>query len=1433
EAPSDRSPSPSAPLSEAILELAAALEYDYVAIFEFVRNEVELEWSSGSLRGAEGALAARRGNAADQASLLVALLRSSGAAARFVEGVIEVDVERLRRELGLPSRNAVPTFLARSGVAHQPIIRGGSLAAVQLEHVWVAARLPYTNYRGAVVDRTGRTWVPLDPAWTRFQTSAPSGVLDRMGFSAESFRADYLDAVEASTPLETLRAAVDAQLIAEGEPGQRFADQLATRTPVAENLGLLPSSLATDVVAVTAVGAELSAAAASVRIQIRAGADPSSEVVLSESLPLRDVAGRRLTISYQAATVDDHRLILAFGGIGGTPAYLVRVRPQLKRDGRTLLTGGAMDLGVAHRFEMALSGPWGQESIGQTLISGTYLAVALGAPTSRVPLDDGSSPADTEGLAPRLLSRLAHEFAAAWDASEDQLAGALGVTLARPVPSVALSLAAARVATLAGLPDDIDWDGVQIDAALRVTDAVGEARGDWRRLAALEGSALEHRVLEDLLQVESISTAKALSLRAADRLTLTAADVGQVDGLGHPPAIRDLILEHLAAGQTVEVPPSAVDLRDWSGSAWSARDPSTGAEGYFLAGGLRGGATAVDPENWPLQELASLFEDPFSAPPNENPLAGAVLEAIPELDGQFGDVDRFYPEPIGVVVRDAIGRPVQGAQVTFSLFSGGGSLGEGQSAGPVQVVTTDERGEALVRLKAGERTDLDPVLLLEDEVDRYRSQAGRQLVEATVAVDGGVLPLAAPIEAYAFPGPPTGVERVDSEFLFFESLQGVFSDRMDFSATDAFGNPVANVGVTVFAGEIDSELFQNMDTDPDNPGPTFSCALDPEPNQITFIDGRVDDAGISFGCPTSTPRIGECGRVLEFQETDSTGFAYIGVIGGDAWVRHRVHMRMAVPGDEVCRQLVPSGDPQAEIAERCESVWGAGATVSDPGIQETYNYSPRVFINSVGGLVWQNPVCSPGIQTTGRLTIDNLSKGPAARTLDLLPRDVQFSLMFPVPTDCESRGVPQCRLDDDRTLCEEVCADVEPGVEPCDFCGEARLDECDDDNWTDCLGSLGCNWDEVSPVCGNTRWTWARQDLVAPLTTVEVPFDDGTFGTASTPAPVGDRSLTVAVGMGPEPGFASLDITPSYFPILIATAVDGSVEVASQRNYLGRTWLGPIELSTERIGRFAALDPRIVSVSPEVVPLSDDGVTLQEIVVEYRIDPVDYEANAVEVRLYERQEELVVAAVGPSRSGVGSVRIPRGLELGGFAAQDLQLVVNPGGTYEVTSDFVPLQTSQRLIRSYSPAIRLSQETDLVNGSICTDPVDFTFSLNTDATVRLEAQPINGQDVLSGEVDLGVAFPLFTSSYTAKEVDAEGNEVFTVHREELTIDDLPPGDYVLNLVATAQDGSEVRQARALSELRVTDQLPLAHTLIKGVDVWNGALTMSHQDFTVPG
>jgi len=61
-----------------IVRKAGELGNDPVQIFAFARDEVVYESYTGSLRGARGTLWSKAGNALDQASLLIALLRASG-----------------------------------------------------------------------------------------------------------------------------------------------------------------------------------------------------------------------------------------------------------------------------------------------------------------------------------------------------------------------------------------------------------------------------------------------------------------------------------------------------------------------------------------------------------------------------------------------------------------------------------------------------------------------------------------------------------------------------------------------------------------------------------------------------------------------------------------------------------------------------------------------------------------------------------------------------------------------------------------------------------------------------------------------------------------------------------------------------------------------------------------------------------------------------------------------------------------------------------------------------------------------------------------------------------------------------------------------------------------------------------------------------------
>ena len=69
--------------------LAASLGKDPTQAFEFVRDAIGFDPYPGMLRGAEGTLAARAGNAWDRALLLKALLAESGLTTRFAFATLD------------------------------------------------------------------------------------------------------------------------------------------------------------------------------------------------------------------------------------------------------------------------------------------------------------------------------------------------------------------------------------------------------------------------------------------------------------------------------------------------------------------------------------------------------------------------------------------------------------------------------------------------------------------------------------------------------------------------------------------------------------------------------------------------------------------------------------------------------------------------------------------------------------------------------------------------------------------------------------------------------------------------------------------------------------------------------------------------------------------------------------------------------------------------------------------------------------------------------------------------------------------------------------------------------------------------------------------------------------------------------------------------
>ena len=83
-------------LTPAITAKAAELNNEPVAIYNWVRNNIEFVPTYGSIQGADYCLQTKLCNAFDTSSLLISLLRASNIPAKYVEGTVEIPIEKVK-----------------------------------------------------------------------------------------------------------------------------------------------------------------------------------------------------------------------------------------------------------------------------------------------------------------------------------------------------------------------------------------------------------------------------------------------------------------------------------------------------------------------------------------------------------------------------------------------------------------------------------------------------------------------------------------------------------------------------------------------------------------------------------------------------------------------------------------------------------------------------------------------------------------------------------------------------------------------------------------------------------------------------------------------------------------------------------------------------------------------------------------------------------------------------------------------------------------------------------------------------------------------------------------------------------------------------------------------------------------------------------------
>ena len=562
--PEDLAPNGAVVLTPDIVAQAAGLGNSPAALFAYVYNTVQFAPYYMLVQNSESVLWSGKGNDADQATLLIALLRASGIPARYAMGHITVPVADAINWMGVKDKAAATAFLKLNTIETD---QGSSFDVV---HVWVEAWLNTS---------TGDAWVPMTPSIKR-QTFQPGLSLTQPAFN----RTQFLGTVQSSLASEVYASQL-LSTFQQTYPGQDFSAAAYTGTITPVTGATLPT-FPYPITQVNNRGSSLPAHSIGVILYL------GSTTYFSQTLSMPLVSTESVTLSFTPATAADQSTINSFGGLANTPAGMVKLLPQLRVNEVVTATGStaipyakSISLEVTHTESFQTSPA---QTYGHTINVGDNIAVTVGynqisdrlvASRTDAMLSQVSTAA-SDVVTRELLSLAGIRYFQRLETEKQRVFVPLQILPVLPFPEECLTGASVQVINLFDRPFLATPASVRIDAqgiAVRAFDlnAGGvealsvPADLNVSRAAEAASSGLENQLWEELVLIPSISTIKALQMNTQNNTPMlvinSAAGVATVKA---PSSLASSLTSEIAAGATITISQQATVFGVWTGFGW-------------------------------------------------------------------------------------------------------------------------------------------------------------------------------------------------------------------------------------------------------------------------------------------------------------------------------------------------------------------------------------------------------------------------------------------------------------------------------------------------------------------------------------------------------------------------------------------------------------------------------------------------------------------------------------------------------------------------------------------------------------------------------------------------------------------------------------------------------------------------------------------------
>ena len=503
--------------------------------------------------------------------------------------------------------------------------------------------MDYIPSFGAVY-KVGDTWIPLDASYKQFtftngidQTAVPfnaQNLVDQLRATATiNEQESYVTNVN-STVVESALNDYDALLetyVTENLPNATPGDILGKKEIIRKDQPILPASLPYKVIVAGTEASEIpDQLKHRITIQLADANNPSSAAI-AYTTSLAQVAGKKVTVSYNPATTADQTTINRYleEYAASIPAYLIQFVPVLKIEGAVVGTGTVVDMGSSQNLTVTITSPIATEQVTHNLLAGDY--TAIGFNPSRISLDVLQNRIDKNDYSEpvgEMLHLVALSYWAEADAFNNVIAKTMRVNNLRH-PSELAATAKVSVSYVWGVPTAATYSRRNIDVKFdnqtvfnKTSDKTKEF--NYMQQSGMTSSFLEGAIFDQLFGCnigDSISAVTALKAANDKGIAIYKIDSSNVatilPKLQVSNTIKTEISNAVNAGLTVQIPQTSVTQSGWTGAGYIVFNPFDGSGAYRISGGLNGsdnntgGNTVIPLPRVPFTGIAAFVVDGY------------------------------------------------------------------------------------------------------------------------------------------------------------------------------------------------------------------------------------------------------------------------------------------------------------------------------------------------------------------------------------------------------------------------------------------------------------------------------------------------------------------------------------------------------------------------------------------------------------------------------------------------------------------------------------------------------------------------------------------------------------------------------------------------------------------------------------------------------